>query len=61
MPSDSIAVRAEKRQIEEFEIRDAARTLIRAEEIRVDKPLMKKVDKELVRQKEAIQRANKKS
>ncbi len=60
MAKDSIAARAEKRHFDEFEIKDAARTLIRAEEIRVDKPLMKKVDKELVRQKEAILRANKK-
>ena len=59
MPRDSIATRAEKRQIDEFEIRDAARTLIRGEEIRVDKPLMKKVEKEIAKQKEAILRVSK--
>ena len=57
---ESVAVRAQKRQFDEFEIKDAARTLIRAEEIRADKPMMKKVDKELTRQKDAILRANRK-
>ena len=56
----SIAERAQKRSFDDFEIRDAARTLIRAEEIRADKPMMKRVNKELSKQKEAIIKANRK-
>ena len=58
--NESIAVKAQKRSMDEWEIKDAARTLVRAEEIRGDKPLMKLVDKELVKQQEAILKANKK-
>lgn len=55
----SVAQKLEKRRIEEWEIRDAASTIVRAEEIRNDKELMPKVEKELERRKKALETATK--
>lgn len=49
----AIAVKSD----EKYEVEDAARTLIRAAEIRQDKKLFPKVQKELAKQAEAAQAA----
>lgn len=55
MPNkESVAAKLEKRKIEEWEVKSAADTLIRAEEIKEDEKLMKLVDKELTKRKKAI-------
>lgn len=54
MAKKSVAETLEKRRIEQFEVEDAARTLVRAEEIRKDKPMMKLVNKELEKKKAAF-------
>jgi len=43
---------------EKYEVEDAARTLVRANEIKRDKKLWPKVQKELARQAEAARRAS---
>lgn len=50
----SVAQRLEERRIEEWEIKSAADTLLRAEEIKLDNLLMKKVNKELDNRKKAL-------
>ncbi len=59
--SGSVAGKLEKRRIDQFEVEDAARTLIRAEKIRQDKTMMKLVDKEIAKQKKALESVLKKS
>lgn len=54
MNKPSIAQRLEKRGIQEWEIKNAADTLLRAEEIKLDKDLMSKVNKEIDKRKKAI-------
>lgn len=51
---DSVATRLKKRGIDEWEIRSAADTLMKSEEIKDDKDLMKKVDIELKKRKKAL-------
>lgn len=55
MPNkESIASKLEKRRIEEWEIKHAADTLLRAEEIKADNSLMSMVNKELDKRKKAL-------
>ena len=51
---ESVAQRLEKRRIEEWEIKNAADTLLRSEEIKSDKKLMDLVNKELDQRKKAL-------
>lgn len=50
----SVAARLKKRGIDEWEIKSAADSLIRAEEIKKDKDLMTKVDEELDKRRDAL-------
>lgn len=50
----SVAEKLEKRRMDEWEIRSAADSLLRAEEIKADKELMKEVQKELEKRKKAL-------
>lgn len=62
MPNmESVASKLEKRRIDEWEIRGAADTLIRAEEIKNDSKLMTLVDKEITKRKKALESVSKKS
>lgn len=56
MPNkESVASRLKKRGIEEWEIRNAADTLMRAEEIKNDKDLMAEVNKEIQKRRDALE------
>lgn len=56
----SVAEKLQKRGIDEWAVRSAADTLIRAEEIRKDKVLMKEVEKELEKRRKALDAVSKK-